>query len=336
MTTQTLLFKLQGMQATPLSGLAGKSYTVSKVTSAGKGLGLSKWLFLTPTAAGKGTIALKLEGGKQAAGLAGLTGKTVSVGKSPTVIGGVSKWLVLQPDGGTSVAGAMGAAGAVAKGKVGSDMVLMKLDGIRQATQLPTLAGKSFTVVHSPIMGANAKGWLFLKPMAGTTGAGKGLVALQIKSGAGKLSGLVGKNFCLSKAPMAAGNGAGKWILMKPTGSLAAKGAMGAAAAAPGSVGLAKAKAGAGWKGSIGAGKPAMTLGGKSATAAKSAAAAKSASSGTIWTGSGWKLGLGLGLGSWGPVLLGGALAAAGYGVYQYYQGSERNEETAELAEAIS
>lgn len=46
--------------------------------------------------------------------------------------------------------------------------------------------------------------------------------------------------------------------------------------------------------------------------------AAKAAAAGTLWKGTGLSLGLGLGLGAWGPVLLAGALAAAGVGVYSY------------------
>ncbi|MBF0435635.1 MAG: hypothetical protein HQL77_09715 [Magnetococcales bacterium] len=46
--------------------------------------------------------------------------------------------------------------------------------------------------------------------------------------------------------------------------------------------------------------------------------AAKAAAAGTIWKGTGLSLGLGLGLGAWGPVLLVGAVAAAGVGVYSY------------------
>lgn len=52
--------------------------------------------------------------------------------------------------------------------------------------------------------------------------------------------------------------------------------------------------------------------------AAGVATAKVSAGSGTIWTGTGMKLGWGLGLGVWGPILLVGTLAAVGVGVYSY------------------
>ncbi|MEO5363723.1 MAG: hypothetical protein H7838_08880 [Magnetococcus sp. DMHC-8] len=72
---------------------------------------------------------------------------------------------------------------------------------------------------------------------------------------------------------------------------------------------------------------PANTL----ATSTGVAAAAKSGG-GTIWSGTGMKLGWGLGLGSWGPVVLLGVVAAAGVGIYGYLKnraaGSELEEAT--------
>ena len=56
------------------------------------------------------------------------------------------------------------------------------------------------------------------------------------------------------------------------------------------------------------------------------------AGSGTIWSGTGMKLGWGLGLGSWGPVVLVGVVAAVGVGVYGYLKnrasGGELEEAT--------
>ncbi|HIJ84238.1 MAG TPA: hypothetical protein HPQ00_08545, partial [Magnetococcales bacterium] len=57
---------------------------------------------------------------------------------------------------------------------------------------------------------------------------------------------------------------------------------------------------------------------GASAGSAVGTTAAKTAAAGTIWKGTGLSLGLGLGLGAWGPVLLAGALAVAGVGIYSY------------------
>ncbi len=42
---------------------------------------------------------------------------------------------------------------------------------------------------------------------------------------------------------------------------------------------------------------------------------------GTIWSGNGFSLGLGIGLGAWGPVLLGAAGAAAVYAYFRYRRG---------------
>lgn len=56
------------------------------------------------------------------------------------------------------------------------------------------------------------------------------------------------------------------------------------------------------------------------------------AKSGTIWSGTGMKLGWGLGLGAWGPVVLVGVMTAVGVGIYGYLQkraaGSELEEIT--------
>ncbi len=52
--------------------------------------------------------------------------------------------------------------------------------------------------------------------------------------------------------------------------------------------------------------------------AAGSTTTAKAAAAGTLWKGTGLSLGWGLGLGAWGPLLLAGAVAAAGVGVYSY------------------
>jgi hypothetical protein len=74
-------------------------------------------------------------------------------------------------------------------------------------------------------------------------------------------------------------------------------------------------------------------------TVAKGAATAvvgKSAA-GTLWAGTGMSLGLGLGLGAMGPVLLGGAAAAAGYGIYRYLKNraGATPEVDAEIADAM-
>lgn len=374
MAVETLMFKLEGVkQASQASALAGKTFTVGKVSAVGNGVGngLFKWLFLVPSGEAAGsTVALKIEGGRQAAQLAGLAGKTVTVGPSPTVIGGMSKWLVLNSGGGAASAGAVGvaaagkagAAGVAAKGKIGSNMLLMQLEGTQQAAQMKVLSGKTFTVVKSPVVGGMAKGWVFMKPAAGTAIAGKDLVALQIQNGTtANLSGMVGKSFSLYKAPLAAGNATGNWVILKPVGGVAAKSAAGAAAVATKGKGLAglagfeelaatgkttgvaevaagkvpvAAKAATVGKTTGTTAKPAAVkaLVGSGSTGSAAAATATAAKTGTIWNGTGMSLGLGWGLGAWGPVMLAGLVAAVGYGAYQYYRNSREFDEEGEEA----
>ena len=63
-----------------------------------------------------------------------------------------------------------------------------------------------------------------------------------------------------------------------------------------------------------------------------SVAAVAKSGSGTIWSGTGMKLGWGLGLGSWGPIVLVGVVAAVGVGVHRYLKnrvsGGELDEAT--------
>ncbi|MBF0188300.1 MAG: hypothetical protein HQL50_10295 [Magnetococcales bacterium] len=67
------------------------------------------------------------------------------------------------------------------------------------------------------------------------------------------------------------------------------------------------------------------TAGAAAPAASAGATAGASAAGGTIWNAGGFKLGLGLGLGAWGPVVLVGTLAAAGFGVYTYMKRSRNN-----------
>ncbi|MEO5363058.1 MAG: hypothetical protein H7838_05480 [Magnetococcus sp. DMHC-8] len=360
MAVETLMFKLEGVkQATEVSSLVGKTFTVGKVTGAGNGLGngLFKWLFLVPSGEAAGnTVALKIEGGRQVAHLAGLTGKTVTVGHAPAVVGGVGNWLVLHSGAGAvATAGAVGTAGVVAKGDAGAKMLLMQLEGTQQTAQMKTLAGKTFTVIPSPMVGGNAKGWLFMKPVGGAGVAGKDLVALQVQGGTqANLSGLIGKSFTLGKAPLATGNVAGSWIVLQPAGGAVAKGAAtGAAVAAKGGgafalppldgweelgavkgTGTAKVAAALQGGGVVSAAKPVAgkALAGTGSVGGGAVAAA--AKGGTIWNGTGMSLGLGMGLGPWGPVLLAGVLVAAGYGTYRYYRNRQELEAEGELVEA--
>ncbi|MBF0370025.1 MAG: hypothetical protein HQL52_11275 [Magnetococcales bacterium] len=324
MPAKTMMFKVQGAaQSSKLGGMAGKTYTVGKVSSAGNGL--ANWLFLSPTGgAGGSSMAVKIEGTRQVSQIAGLAGKTVTVGKSPTMLGGIGQWLVLSPAKGAAAAGAAGATGAGAAAKAATTTsFMMQVEGAAQATQLPALSGKTFTVMKPPMMGAPAQKWLFLQPTAGTS-TGKGMVALKLQHGAaGQLSSLAGKTVTISKAPIAAA-GAGKWIIMKPVGGAAAKAAAGIGAAGAGAalnaqpIAFTTAVPAAGAGAGAGAGTTQAAAG--AANTAKAVGA-----SGTIWKGTGLSLGLGLGLGAWGPALIAGA-AIAGVGVYGYLKGKDAND----------
>lgn len=70
---------------------------------------------------------------------------------------------------------------------------------------------------------------------------------------------------------------------------------------------------------------------GNVAAASKGVTAQVASGSGTIWTGSGMKLGWGLGLGAWGPILLAGTLAAVGVGIYSYMKNRTLDGELEEV-----
>ena len=406
MAANVFMAKLEGArQVAQLPALAGKTFTLQKVTEIG---GLKQTLFLVPQAgagtAGGGIVALQVEGARQAASFSTLVGKSVTVGQAPTVIGG-GKWLVLHPAAGTAakvfagttVAGGAAGAGVAGKGAAGagvagkgladSSMIMMKVEGAKQAVQLPMMSGKTFTIVK-PMAGAGDN-MLALKPVgamgaagkgagaagaagkgagamgaagkgagamgaagkgAGAAGAaGKGVISLEIQGGGGKLGALVGKTFTVGKAPVVAGN-AGKWLVLQPTTGAAAKAMAGTAVAAPAvapKAAVAKAimvkgvagggvaeGAGVAAKGAgvaaKGAGVAAKAASGKAAVGmAGVAGSAKAAAGSTIWTGSGWSLGLGLGLGPWGPAILGllGVTAVYGYLRKRRSQRSETDDE---------
>ncbi|MFN3075434.1 MAG: magnetosome protein MamD [Alphaproteobacteria bacterium] len=341
MLPEMVMAKVEGTtQASLLSSLAGKSYTVGQVTAAGNGLGT--WLFLSPEAgsasAGQGAVALKLEGTRQMAQMSGLVGKTVTVGKAPTVVGGVGKWMVLYPSasglaaGGAASASA-GAAAVTAKGLAGSQVLMLKLEGTKFASQVPFMAGKSYTVIKATsAAGANSK-WLFLQPVGE---ASKEIVVLKVHNGAAQLPWLVGKTYTVGNTPLVAGANASKYLILHPATGLAGKtvaattvAAKGMTAAAPSMKTVALQAAAGG-----GAGTAAATTGKSLAVAT----AAKGAATGTIWSGTGLSLGLGLGLGAAGPLILGAVIAATGYGIYRFRKNSAPAEVAADddLREAIA
>ena len=221
------------------------------------------------------------------------------MGKAPVTAAGAGHWLVLHPNAGLAAKGIAGAAGAgtAGKGLAGSEMVMMKLEGAKQAAQLPMLAGKSFTVATPPMVGKETINWLFLKPTGGAGLAGKDMVALKVQHGAAQLPALVGKTVTVGKSPLVAGN-AGKWLVLQTGAGMPAKAAAATAVAAK-NVYMAKGVTVAGTV-SKGAATAKTAVAGKTLAAAT---AVKAAAGGTIWTGTGFSLGLGLGLGVWGLLL---------------------------------
>ncbi len=301
MAIDTVLLQVGKTHAALLPNLAGQSFTVGKVVPVGNGM--SNWLFLTPTKGGAGSmVALKLEGIKQAAVIPSLVGKTVTVGKAPAVLSGTSAWMCLHT-------------GTAAKAGVASSLFMAKVEGTRNAAQLSSLAGNQFTVAKTKMAGNGLSKWLFLQPAnSQAAAASKGIVAMQVEGGAVGTKSLVGKTFTIMHSPVA-GNGAGKWLVLKPANGIAAKMAVGGAgvvaqgAAAKGGATLIIAE-------SATTNSTAAVV--KSATVKGAAKGTTIATKGTIWAGTGSSLGLGLGLGSWGPILLAGALTALGVGIYGY------------------
>ncbi len=332
--SEAMLFKITGtQQKAQLTSLSGKTFTVGKVSSAGKA-GMSKWMFLHPAskAAGTSSVALKIEGAGQVAKLSKLAGKTVTVGKSPATVGGAGSWLLLNPGSGEAAA----AAAATAKGGSASQMLLVKAEGGRQAVDVAALSGKSYTVMKPPMLGGGGKAanWMFLKPTAGAGAAGKDIVAIKVQQGAGSktAASMVGKTFTIGNAPMTAGAAGGhQWLAFKPVGASMASKAAATTVAFQGGANCPLTATPVAMQGNgaaAQAGKAGAGLAGKGTTAAAQTAKA-AAGSGTIWKGTGLSLGLGLGLGGWGPLLLVGA-AAFGVGVYGYMKNKPAEEAAAE------
>lgn len=251
------MYLLRAEQAAQVPALVGKTFTVGDVSSVGDGI--NKWLVLHPAgqtgaSAAKGSVILKVEGGKQ---LPALVGKTVTVGKSPAVIGSsASKWLALYP---SSAAGANGAMGA---------------------------------------------------GVAGAGAAGKGTIVLPLNDPTGQMQSMAGQTYVVGKAPV--GHAANKWLVLHPLQGTAAKGA--AMSEMPGSF-LATGAAG---------GKSALAKGAIAGTAAGKTAAA--ATGGTLLTG------MSLGMGPVGAFLLGAAVVAGGYVLYNRMKWSEDDVDAAHEA----
>jgi hypothetical protein len=171
---------------------------------------------------------------------------------------------------------------------------MLKVDSALQASKLPTMAGKSYTVITSEMINGGLNNMLVLAPEGST--AGKGLVILKVE-GAQQLPYLAGQTFTVGKSPMIAGHGASNWLVLKPSAAFAAKGTTVAAKTVVTTAGISAAKVGA------------------SKTAATGA--------GTIFSGTGLSLGLGLGLGAWGPLILTGIVGAGIYGYMKHRAGED-------------
>ncbi|MBF0116111.1 MAG: hypothetical protein HQM04_13870 [Magnetococcales bacterium] len=282
------------------------------------------------------TMMFKLSGAAQAAQVPMLAGKSFTVGSTVATGDGLANWIFLNP---------------VAGSGTNSGMVALKLEGARQTGQLSALIGKTVTVGKSPVGAATAGKWLVLQPGITGSAAKVGMtgVAMQpmnfevegaaAKGAAGK-GGLICKGAGTGKGAAAmAGKGAtvGKGAAACKVGTTAAVGNEALAVTTGSTLGAGSIATGttntmAG--GSALTGSATLSGGAKAAASAATAAGAKGAAAGgTIWTGSGTSLGLGLGLGGWGPILLVGALAAVGVGIYSYMK---RSQEDGELEDALS
>jgi hypothetical protein len=194
-------------------------------------------------------------------------------------------------------------------------MVALKLEGARQAGVLSSMVGKTVTVGQSPIGAAAANNWLVLHPLGGAAGKGVAAAGLAAKGGGMQQAALRTVEAAEIEGGKGAAAGAMKGAAGK--GALASKGTLAGKGTATATGTFAKGNTAAV------TGQSMLVGGTKTATA----------TGGTIWTGSGAKLGLGLGLGSLGPLLLVGIASAIGVGIYSYMQ---RPSAENEIAEAVS
>lgn len=292
MAIDAILAKVESArQAAELGALAGSKVVVSDVSS------VTKLATLTPE--GGSAVTVKLDATRQIAELKTMIGKTVIVGKSPTALGGIGSWVSLYPVAQGN--GAVVAAGAGA-GAATNPLVMMKVVGGEAAAQLPTMAGKSFTVLAPPAGAGKVAPMLYLKPTV--VAAGAEVLKIPVSEGVlAQTSGLVGKTFTVAKSPVVGAN-FGQYLVLKPAvASAGAKAATGGLAAKIGSLSGGK---------SVTAASASVASAGIVAPAVGALNPIASATAGqTILAGKGIGLGLGLGFGAWGPVVL-GVLGVAG------------------------
>ncbi|MBF0174366.1 MAG: hypothetical protein HQL83_13100 [Magnetococcales bacterium] len=107
----------------------------------------------------------------------------------------------------------------------GTEPMLFAVEGARQAAQLGTLSGKTFTVGQVSSVGKGLMGnWLFLQPV-GAVGAeaAKKTVAIKLEGARqlSDLSAMIGKTVTVAKSPMTVG-GACNWLALHPVAGGAA------------------------------------------------------------------------------------------------------------------
>jgi hypothetical protein len=286
-----LLAKVESaMQASQVAALAGQTATVTDVSAT------TKLATIAPTTTGQAPIIIKLDAARQVTEMQALVGKTVMVGKTPTAIGGIGNWIALTPAAGAKTGAAMAGAGP---------LVMMKAEG---AANLPALVGKSFTIAQPPVAaGTKAAGMLYLNPVGGGD-----MVAINIQNAISQTGGLVGKTFTVAPSPVVGGT-TGKFLVLKPIATGAGK-AVGAGAIATKLIPA--AVTGTGGAAALGGVGATATLMAASAGALNPIAAAGTGS--TILSAKGVALGLGLGLGAWGPFALGAVGLAGAAALYTW------------------
>lgn len=343
---QTIAVQLAGNnQAATVAAMGGKTVTIGN-SPLMLGGGASKWVVIKPAA---GAVAKTAAVG--AGGAATAKGAAAATAAKAGVAGAAAKTAAVG-------AGAAAAADVTITQIQGANSILIEVANAKQAAMAKAAGGKAFTVVAPPV-GANANNMLFLKPAGAAAGqGGNQVMMLKVQEGANQIPALIGKTFSVNKAPTVAGVGPKNLIILKPvtvTGTKAAAATTTTAAAKTAGTKAAAgaaAKTGAAAKAAGGmAGKPVMmnaamtapaatagkacVAGKGAATATSAAAAAKTtAAAGTIWSGTGWSLGLGLGLGAWGPVILGGLAAAGVYGYVRSKKDQDAHKSDSELQPA--
>ena len=287
------------VQAAQVSALAGQNVTVSNVSA------LTNKMTLLPADPTQSAVVVKLDATRQVAEMKALLGKSVMVGKSPAAVGGIGNWVALHP----VAAGAKVAATAAA---TASPLVMMKVADIGVG-QLSGLVGQTVTVVQPPVVvGTKAATMLYLKPA--TDGAA--VISVPVHNALLQAKGLVGSTFTVVESPVIGGP-VGKFLVLKPV----AAGSVVAAKTAASTVVVAKVAPAAGTVAAgAGAGVAAATGGVVSIATGAANPIASAVAGSSMLGGKGVALGLGLGIGAWGPVLLGVAGVVGASLAWKYVQ----------------